>query len=203
MSFGNSKSHGAALAEPLSLLRLVGTQRAECGGARHSPVTTGGARFERAPVNPLLLPVASRRRSDVPGLTHLAAPTPVLAPGRRDKGRTTPSAHGKSAIFPACVRQRLLVPTAGSTNAPCRSPAPNFAVSSVSRVPLLLSVPTFAPIQEVSHFVEATIVTGVSTMCPSPVDELKAGQKRPRTVQITHHPGCDVHPLPPAVPTCR
>ena len=70
---------------------------------------------------------------------------------------------------------------------------------------ILIPAPTFVPIQEVSHFVEAHHRDRRVDYVPSSVEEPKAGQKRPRkrfltSIQVNQPPAHPhPHPHPPDV----
>ena len=170
---------------------------------RGCPVTTTSSCVQRRSTSPSRPPLARTRRSNRRAFARRAtrmadadALQPLIRSVERHVLGTCRVRQGRVGRVPWLLRRARAI-------AACAAFVLFFRRTYVPLRAILIPAPTFVPIQEVSHFVEAHHRDRRVDYVPSSVEEPKAGQKRPRKRFLTsiqvNQPPAHPHPHPPDV----
>ena len=199
---GNRATPSRKLPPPLGVGRAQTTVPPRTRGC---PVTTTSSCIQRRSTSPSRPPLARTRRSDRRAFALRAAQMadadalqPLIRSVERHVLGTCRVRQGRVGRVPWLLRRARAI-------AACAAFVLFFRRTYVPLRAILIPAPTFVPIQEVSHFVEAHHRDRRVDYVPSSVEEPKAGPKRPRkrfltSIQVNQPPAHPhPHPHPPDV----
>ena len=199
---GNRATPSRKLPPPLGVGRAQTTVPPRTRGC---PVTTTSSCIQRRSTSPSRPPLARTRRSDRRAFALRAAQMadadalqPLIRSVERHVLGTCRVRQGRVGRVPWLLRRARAI-------AACAAFVLFFRRTYVLLRAILIPAPTFVPIQEVSHFVEAHHRDRRVDYVPSSVEEPKAGQKRPRkrfftSIQVLQPPAhLHLHPHPPDI----
>ena len=199
---GNRATPSRKLPPPLVVRRA---QTAVVPKTRGCVVTAARSCVAGRPNEPSRLPLAQTPRSDCRAFTLRAAQMADADPLQPVVRSFRLLDTGTSRIRQGRVGRVPWLSSRARRIAACGAFVLFFRRTYVPLRAILIPAPTFVPIQEVSHFLEAHHRDRRVDYVPSSVEEPKAGQKRPRkrfltSIQVNQPPAHPhPHPHPPDV----